>query len=468
MRKLQNYIDGAWVDSASPETISLVNPATEETIATLPAGSDRDVDDAVLAALRAAGSWAAAPLEERLAYLHKAAEAITAHVDELAELEATEMGRPASVGAQWIGGAAGALHNAITVARSYPFVREDDTNTIIERRPVGVVALITPWNASTNIIVSALGPLLATGNTVVLKPSEKSPLSAVRLIELLDLPRGVLNLALGDGRAGAPLSAHPAIGMTNFTGSVRAGEAIATASATHLRRAVLELGGKDPVIVDSGIDVQAAAKDVARGSFVNTGQICTSMERIYVHRDVADEFIEALVTEARSYDHGDPATTGARMGPLVDAGQRQTVISHVEDAVARGATVQVGGIVPEGTGFFYPATVLTGATDDMLIMQEETFGPVAPVQIVDSFDEAMIKAKSTEFGLAATVYSNDPDHIRAARDIPAGIIWINKWQSGGSGVTFEPTGKSGMAATGHLGSFDAATRPVAILVNAAP
>jgi acyl-CoA reductase-like NAD-dependent aldehyde dehydrogenase len=465
MRKLQNYIDGAWVDSTSTETITVLNPATEEPIALLPAGSQEDVDAAVESAQRAFETWGSLPLEERLVILTKAADVIEANVDEFARIEALEMGRPPSVGKTWIAGAAGSMRGAVELARTYPFVREDGSNTVIERRAVGVAALITPWNFPTNVIVPGLGPLLAAGNTVVLKPSEKSPLSAIKLLEILDLPPGVLNLVLGDGRAGAPLSAHPGVGITVFTGSVRAGKAIAAASASHLRRAVLELGGKDPVIVDEDVDIAATARDVARGSFVNTGQICTSMERIYVHRKIADEFVEALLAEAKAYDYGDPNTTEALMGPLVDDLQRQTVIAHVEDARKRGAKIVLGGEVPEGKGYYYPATVLTDVTDDMLIMREETFGPVAPVQIVDSFEEALAKSKSTEFGLGATVYTNNPDHVKAARDIPAGIIWINKWQGGGSDLVFEPAGQSGMAVTGHYASFDSATRPSAILHN---
>jgi acyl-CoA reductase-like NAD-dependent aldehyde dehydrogenase len=388
------------------------------------------------------------------------------HVEELATIESAEIGRPLDVGRMWINGVVAGFRRDLEVASSYPFSRETDATTIINRRPLGVAAVIAPWNFPTNIILGALAPLLAAGNTVVIKPSEKSPLSAARLAELIDLPPGVVNVVFGDGATGAALVAHPGIAIVHFTGSVRAGQAIATASGTHLRRLVLELGGKDPVIVDEGVDVAAVARDVATGAFMNTGQICTSMERIYVHRAVADEFVSELVAEATRYRHGDPSGPGAaRIGPMIDEGQRDLVARQVADAVAGGATVHVGGVIPPGPGFYYPATVLSGVTDEMSVMTDETFGPLAPIQIVESFEEALDKAGRTSYGLAATVYTNDPAHIEAARDIPAGIIWINRWQGGGSHVIFEPAGASGLTAMGDIASFDAATRPVAILSN---
>jgi succinate-semialdehyde dehydrogenase/glutarate-semialdehyde dehydrogenase len=463
---LQNFIDGRWTDSASTEHLTLRNPATEEVLALVPAGSADDVDAAVAAATRAQRDWSALPLEERLGYLERAADTLDAHIAEIADLECLEMGRPASVGLTWIGGAVGRLRLHASLAREYPFAVEnpgDTATTLVRRRPLGVVALIVPWNFQTNVIVAALGALLASGNTIVLKPSEKSPLSAIRLLELLEFPPGVLNLIVGDGRAGAPLAQHPGIALTHFTGSVGAGKAIAAASAGNLHRAVLELGGKDPVVVDSDVDIATTVKDIAYGAFSNSGQICTSMERIYVHRAIADRFIDALLEEARDYRYGDPSTGDVRMGPMVDAGQRKIVADHVDDAVAHGATVLLGGAVPEGAGYFYPATVLTDVTDDMVIMRDETFGPVAPIQVVDSFEEGLEKAGRTTFGLAATVYSNDPAHIEAAHDLPVGTVWINKWQGRGTNVVREPYGNSGMSASGHFASFDQATRAASVV-----
>ncbi len=303
--------------------------------------------------------------------------------------------------------------------------------------------MITPWNFPVTMVLGALGPLLAAGNTVVVKPSERSPLSAVRLFELLDLPPGVVNLVLGDARAGAPLAEHERIRLVHFTGSVEAGRQVGARTGDMLRRAVLELGGKDPVVIDSGVDPVATAAAVAFGAFINTGQICTSMERIYVHQDVADEFVAALVEAAEAYAFGDGHDEGVMMGPLVDERQRDIVRRHVADAVERGATIRAGGAEPDGKGFFYPATVLTGVDESMLVMSEETFGPLAPVVVVSSFEEGLERASRSRFGLGATVYTDDPDHMAAAARIPAGVVWINQWQGGGPERLYEPAGDSG-------------------------
>jgi acyl-CoA reductase-like NAD-dependent aldehyde dehydrogenase len=463
MQELRHFVNGKWIENDSLERSTVVDPTSGTVIATFPANDQVAVTSAVDAAARAQPAWAALSLEDRLALIERAAAALDSHVDEIAEIERREMGRPISIGKEWLRGALEGLKASIDVARDYEFVRESSDGvmtTTVVRRPVGVAAVIVPWNFQANVIVSAIGPILASGNTLVVKPSERAPMSAVGLFEHLSFPPGVVNLVLGDGRAGAALVADRRISLVNFTGSTTAGRHIAEANATHLRRSVLELGGKDAVIVDSDVDVAVVAADVARGSFVNSGQICTSMERIYVHQAIAQDFVRRLVREADRYRRGGG---DALMGPLVDERQRENVARHVDDAINRGAVVETGGSIPAGPGYYYPATVLTGVTDEMLVMQEETFGPVAPVQVVASFEEALAKAQATEFGLAATIYSNNPDHIAAAGEIPVGIVWINGWQNPGKDVTLEPFGASGMTPSGHFASFDAATRPVSIV-----
>jgi acyl-CoA reductase-like NAD-dependent aldehyde dehydrogenase len=210
----------------------------------------------------------------------------------------------------------------------------------------------------------------------------------------------------------------------------------------------------------------ATAGAVAFGAFINTGQICTSMERIYVHRDIAEPFVDALVAAAESFTVGDGLEEGVMLGPLVDERQQEIVRRHVDDAVRRGATIRTGGVVPDRAGFFYPPTVLTDVDDSMLVMTEETFGPVAPVVVVSSFAEGLERAAQSRFGLAATVYTNNPDHIAAAARIPAGVIWVNQWQGGGPERLYEPAGDSGMGATGAHAAYDAATRPASIHIAA--
>ncbi|RDD85274.1 aldehyde dehydrogenase [Streptomyces parvulus] len=460
MRIAQNLIGGHWRAGADDTLLDVVDPATEEVIARAPAGSPDDVDRAVEAAAVAQPAWAALPVAERVARIGTWADAIAAHAGELADIERREMGKPVSLGRPYIeGGAAGLKHTAERALR-YPFeavLPHSDGEARIVRHPLGATAVITPWNFPGNVLLGAIGPLLAAGNTVVIKPSERSPLSAVRLCELLTLPPGVVNLVLGDARAGAPLVQHDKIRLVHFTGSVAAGRSVGAGAGERLHRAVLELGGKDAVVVDAGVDVTATARAVAMGAFLNTGQICTSMERIYVHRDIAAEFIDALVTEAEtSYAPREV------LGPLVDARQRDIVRRHVADAVERGARVRTGGEVPPGKGYYYPPTVLTDVDDSMLVMTEETFGPIAPVVVVDDFAEGLSRAADSPYGLAATVYSDDAEHIEAATRLPAGLVWINQWRGGSAEMVWEPAGDSGVGATGADAAYDAATRPSAV------
>lgn len=348
---LQNLIGGKWQDSRSDSCLQVTNPATEEVVAQFPAGCADDVDAAVAAAVEAQRSWAAMAVSERVALLHRFADAVAEHAAELAELECREMGKPVRLGQGFIEGAVQGFHAAAAQALSYDFEQtilgEDGSTTRIVRHPLGATAVITPWNFPVPMVLGALGPLLAAGNTVVVKPSERSPLSTSRLMELAAvLPPGVVNLVLGDGRAGAPLAEHEDIQLVHFTGSIATGRQVGSGAGRLLHRAVLELGGKDPVVIDAGVDPVATAAAVAFGAFVNTGQICTSMERIYVHRDIAEPFVAALVEAAAGYRLGDGHDEQTVLGPLVDARQRAVVDRHVSDAVARGATVRAGGAIP--------------------------------------------------------------------------------------------------------------------------
>lgn len=469
MRSLQHFIGGRWVESTDGDTLAVINPATEETFARFGAASADEVDRAVAAALDAQPRWAALSVAERVDRISTWADTVAQHAAELAELECREMGKPAATGRSFIDGAVAGLKAVAAQALGYPFTETltgpDGARTDIVRHPLGVTAVITPWNFPVPMVLGALGPLLAAGNTVVVKPSERSPVSTVRLLELADLagvPPGVLNLVLGDGRAGAALAEHDDVQLVHFTGSVGTGRAVGAATGARLHRSVLELGGKDPVVVDAGVDPVATAQAVAFGAFLNTGQICTSMERIYVHEQVADEFVEALVAAARTFTPGDGMEPGTVLGPLVDERQRGIVRRHVEDAVNKGATLRTGGVAPERPGYFFPATVLTDVDDTMLVMTEETFGPVAPVVVVPSFAEGLARAAESRYGLAATVYTDDPEHIAAATRLPAGVVWVNQWQGGGPERLYEPARDSGMGATGARAAYDAATRPAAV------
>jgi acyl-CoA reductase-like NAD-dependent aldehyde dehydrogenase len=310
----------------------------------------------------------------------------------------------------------------------------------------GVAALCLPWNDPVAIACAQIAANLAVGNTVVCKPSEKTPLATAEVIRLLneELPAGVLQLAVGDGALGAALAAHPGVDVVVHVGSVTTGRSVATACAARGAKAVLELGGKDPMIVDAGVDPVWAAGQAAIGCFANAGQICTSVERIYVHADVADAFVDELVSRAKALRLGPGTDPGTEMGPMIDEGQRAVVDRHVRAAVDAGAELRCGGAPVEGTGAYYPPTVLIGVGPGMAVVEEETFGPVAAVQVVASFDEALALADATPYGLAAVVLTADMAHAqRATRELSVGTVKVNAALGGAPGGAATPHGASG-------------------------
>jgi succinate-semialdehyde dehydrogenase/glutarate-semialdehyde dehydrogenase len=310
----------------------------------------------------------------------------------------------------------------------------------------GVVAVCTPWNDPVAVPAGLLAAALVTGNTVVFKPSERTPLTGERLARALieELPDGVLTLVQGDARTGEALSGHPHVDVVCHVGSTSAGRAIAAATARSGAKALLENGGKDPMIVDAGVDPVWAAQQAALGGFINSGQLCTAVERVYVHEAVAQEFVAALVREAQALVMGpgsDPRTT---LGPLVDERARTSVHEQVQQAVQSGATTATGGRLPDGPGAFYPATVLTDVRPGMAVMTEETFGPVVPVMTVASFDEALSLACESPYGLAATVLTPSMTRAQKAwRELPVGTVKVNAVFGGAPGGAAQPRRGSG-------------------------
>ncbi|WP_344954204.1 aldehyde dehydrogenase family protein [Actinomadura miaoliensis] len=442
-------VDGRWSRGRAREAFEVRDPATGDALGTVPVGTAADVDEAVAAAAAAALGWAAAPAAERGAALHAAARAVDEHADELARLTTAEMGKPAGDARGGVEAGAGTLRQYAELgplhgARSLQGGR--DAADFMVREPYGTVAVITPWNDPVAIACGLLGAALATGNTVVHKPSERTPHTGALLAELLAgcLPDGVLNVVSGDASTGAALAGHPGVDVVAHVGSSATGRRIAGLAARNGARALLENGGCDPLIVDAGVDPRWAAEQAATGCFANAGQICTSVERVYAHRDVAEEFLAALAERARGLRTGPGADPATELGPLVDARHRAQVHEHVEKAVAEGARLLAGGRIPDGPGCFYPATVLAGCTDDMAVMAEETFGPVAPVRTVASFDEALDAACRSRYGLAATVLTTDMAHAqRAWRALPVGTVKINAVFGGAPGGSATPRRASG-------------------------
>ena len=426
-------LDGAEAPGPA-ESLEVRDPRDDALVGRVPVAGPAEVDAAVAGAVKAAAGWARTSPGERSALLKAAARDLRARLDEIAELQAREGGKPlgdsrggveAGIGTLEQYAELGPLHRGRALQGAY------DATDVMRWEPRGVVAVLTPWNDPVAIALQGLGAALAAGNAVVFKPSERTPLSGALVAEVLaaSLPPGVLQLLHGDARTGAPLAAHPDVDVVYHVGSSVTGAAIRRATAETGAHAVLEGGGKDACLVDEGVDPAWAAEQVALGAFANAGQICVSVERVYVHEAVAEPFLAALVARAGAFE----------IGPLVDRRQREVVERHVAQAVADGASVLAGGATPEGAGAWYPPTVLVGCTDDMTVMREETFGPVAAVRVVSSFDEGLAAAARSSYGLAATVLTPSMEHAsRAARELPVGTVKVNAVFGGAPGGSATP------------------------------
>lgn len=448
--QLGHRIAGAAVHDAL-DVLVLTDPATGEEVGGLGVASSVTVGRAVRAAAEAAQDWGRTSAGERGASLRALAAAVRARADELARLQTGDNGKPLAMSNGDVETAAATLEQYAElgpVHRGRSLQGEVGALDAMVHEPLGVAALVVPWNDPLGITAGLLGAALAVGDTVVLKPSERAPRALGRLAELCDdagLPSGVVNVVHGDGRTGSALVAHEGVDVVAFVGSVATGRSIAAACAARLCPCALELGGNDPLLVDADVDPRWAAAQRAQSAFAFSGQICTAVERVYVHADVAEAFVAALAEEAEALVVGDPCEDGTQMGPLVDTRLRAAVHAQVEAAVAGGARLLTGGTIPAGPGAFYPPTVLVDVDDDMAVMREETFGPVAPVRVVADFDEGLACADGTAYGLAATVLTASQAHAqRAVRELRAGTVKVNAVWGGAPGGAAEPRGTSGL------------------------
>lgn len=431
--------------------LGVLDPATEGLIDTIPKGTRDDADLAVSAARAAFAGWSALSPVERRNAIRVAADKLAAIRDEAATLFTREMGKP-------LAQATGEINAAIDTMRSFAELvvhlrsgqqmSSSGELNFQHRVARGVAACVIPWNFPIAVGLENVVPNLLVGNTVVWKPSEKTPLTSRLVAERIfdHLPPGVVNVLLGDGEGvGDPLVRHAQVDLLVFVGSERTGRRLGEICGQGLKKAILELGGKDPLIVDETVDVRAAARLAAEATYFNAGQICTSTERLYVSRRIFDAFVEALVAESRALKVGNGLAPGIQMGPLVDQLQLDLVARQVEDAVAKGATVHTGGARLPGKGFFYPPTVITGVPRESVIMAEETFGPVAPCIPFDDFDEAIAMANDSRFGLAAIVCTESaPRALKAIQSLRAGMVKINAMRGKAPGATSEPFGASGL------------------------
>ncbi|RBP95616.1 aldehyde dehydrogenase (NAD+) [Rhodobacter sp. 140A] len=427
------FINGAWVDPASPAEIEVIDPATETAYAVISAGSAADVERAVAAARAAFPAWSATPPAERIALLKRVLEVYKARYEDMAQAISHEMGAPIT----WAREAqayAGQGHLEATIAAAETFAWEESRGTTqILREGVGVCALITPWNWPMNQIVCKVAPAIVAGCTVVLKPSEIAPMSGLLFAEIMaaaGTPKGVFNLVNGTGPdVGQVMAAHPEVDMVSFTGSTRAGIIVARTAAETVKRVAQELGGKSPNLVLPDADLEKAVREGTIGVMNNTGQSCDAPTRMLVPRARHAEALAIAKAAAESVVIGDPRDEATTMGPLVSALQFDKVQRLIEAGIAEGATLVTGGPgKPAGrnTGYFVRPTVFGGVTNDMTIAREEIFGPVLSILPYDTVEEAIAIANDTVYGLAAYIQSGSLETARTvARQLRAGSVYVN-------------------------------------------
>ena len=429
---LKFYIDGRWVAPAAPKTLDVINPATETVAGRISLGGHADVDSAVAAARKAFKTWSLTTREDRLGLLQRIVEEFGKRVGDMAEAITEEMGAPAWL-AQGTQAPIGMNHfnTAIGVLKDFAFEEDRGKNRLL-KEPIGVCGFITPWNWPIHQICAKVAPALATGCTVVLKPSEIAPFSGQIFAEILDaagVPAGVFNMVQGEGPVvGAAIAAHPGIDMVSITGSTRAGIEVARAAAETVKRVHQELGGKSPNIVLDDADLVPAITGSINGVMMNSGQSCRAPTRMLAPNRLMDQVCAIAKEVAETWTPGDP-TGNARMGPVISQGQWSKIQGLIQSGLDDGAQVVTGGLgKPEGldTGYYVKPTVLRGVTNDMAVAREEIFGPVLVVLGYDTEAEAVEIGNDTEYGLAGYVQSKDMDRARkVARQIRGGYVSIN-------------------------------------------
>lgn len=413
-------------------TFNVVNPADETVVAACPEGTVALVDEAILSARSAFPSWAALPDAERVTKLLAIADLIEKHHPELSELVTREQGKTQSgPGANLeVGGAVAWTRVTAGLSIAEETIQDDKSGKIVLRRkPVGVVASITPWNWPLMIAVWHVMPAIRVGCTVVIKPSPFTPLSTLRLVELMNqvLPPGVINIVTGGVEVGNHLTNHLGIDKIVFTGSIATGKKVMGSAAQNLKRVTLELGGNDAGVVLPGTRIEPLLEKLFWGCFINAGQTCAALKRLYVHEDQYDEVVKKFAEYVAKIPVGNGLDPKNLIGPLSNQMQLDKVIALVEDARTRGAKIVTGGTRPKAPGFFFPLTVIADAVDDMRVVKEEQFGPVIPIVKYKTVDEAIKRANSLDVGLGGSVWGNDPQEAaRYAGQLECGTAWVNQ------------------------------------------
>ena len=463
MSQYKMWIDGKWVEAESGKTYPVFNPATVDEIAQVPLGGQADVDKAVAAARKAFPLWSEKPQADRSLIAMKIAALLFDNAKELGRIDTLDHGTPtiraaakAAGTAQWFEWAA---YNARSLMGNTVPISPDEV-AYLQREPIGVVALITPWNLPLLMIIQKLAPALTLGNTCIIKPPSIDSLSALKLAELLDtlgLPPGTVNVITGPGgTVGSALASHPGVDMVAFTGSCETGKAIMAIASNTVKRLQLELGGKNPVIILDDADVTAAVSAMMMFQFANSGQICAAPGRFYVHEKVYDEFLEKVTAAAKKMVVGDPNDEKTQMGPLVSAEHRDKVEGYIKSGIEEGAKLILGGkrptTPPMNKGYYVVPTIFTNITQKMTIAREEIFGPVVCVMEKFNSDDKVIEmANDTTYGLTSYVWTKDTARaMRFANKIQAGTVVVNNAGSGGAELPWGGYKESGIGKEGSL------------------
>lgn len=445
-------VDGKLLQAAAH--FAVINPASEEAFAQVPDAGCEDLDQAVAAARRAFPAWAATPISERRRVVKAIAQTILDNVEPLHRLLTREQGKPLSEAKIEVAGA-GQWLTAFADLDLPVAVKEDSEERFAETRhiPIGVVGAIPAWNVPIMLAVFKFGPALLAGNTVVLKPSPYTPLTTLKIGELVQhlLPPGVFNIISGGDHLGPMMTGHPGLDKISFTGSTATGRRVMASAAPTLKRLTLELGGNDAAIVMPDVDVEQAAQQLFWSAFFNNGQICVAVKRLYVHSDVYEPFKVALVDYARTVIIGDGQQAETQLGPLCNRAQFERVLGLINDARENRYTFLLGGERMPGPGYFVPVTLIDNPPEDSRIVQEEQFGPVLPLIRFDDFDEVIDRVNASELGLGASVWGRDEDQAWAiAERIVSGAVWINESLYMAPTMSFGGAKQSGIGVEGGL------------------
>ena len=434
MRVEQNFINNKFVRSLSDTKIAVYNPATEELIAHVPAATADEAIEAVHIAAAAQKKWRKLTSVERAGYLHKLADALVARQHEIGQALAEESGKSLSDATnETVYAADITRYHAEWARRIEGEVIPSDTpneTLLLQREPIGVVAALIPFNYPVYTLLRKIAPALITGNTVVVRPSNNTPISSFEIAKAVQdsgMPDGVVSIMTMDHAVAEIICTHPKVGMITLTGSVGAGRKVLEYSQLNIAKSSLELGGKTPAIIQADADLEKAAREVVGSKTTNCGQLCTAVERVYVHESVYQQFVGLLKENMANIKFGDRSENADFMGPLVNDNARLNIHQMVERAIDDGAKLAIGGFIPEGKGHFYPPTLLTNCRQDMELVQEEIFGPVLPVLKYSTLEQALELANDHQFGLASVMYTeNYRAAMTVANEIEAGEIYINR------------------------------------------